>query len=637
MLDNLSRWFQSTPLSQEYTAADRWILFLILALGVFVRFWGLGNVGLHGDEETMAMPTMAILDSGQPYLPSGMYYSRALAQLYLMAGSVSLFGETEWAFRVPSAIVGSLAGLVAFFMGKRFLVPHVNLAFVGTITFLPSMIEISQTARMYVFLVVGVMWFAACIFRWEANGRLTSLLLALFVWCLALHFHRLAIFAAPIFLFPGLSRQSWRLLGQGSAAFAIGFLAFNLYGAWTASKYPQPEERPDIPLDDSGSGELLPAAVTNIDMALIAGAVLTVLVALAGLVTVLREAGLRSAGPPVLVAGGLLAMSTLNYHVAAILLLFGIVFWLRDCSLHPKWLWGAIALAGLLAIIHLSMLYSTGLYPGRQLIGAVVGTPSVWPVLRFLEYSPVAGALYVLVFLYGLWKFSHGDPLPKHFLFFGIAVWAPLLILGIYTWYMPPRYAQGQLGLFLLCAFAGVMWYAMQRHWISLSGRPGFKQAVALAAISVAFINPVQFVQAINPSYDHYPDHKGAAEYIKGLNLNPEAILIAEDVLQQTYYLGSVDYFLREIGNSGKYAVVRDGELVDQYTAARVIGTGSELEELLTRSRGKELYIIGSGENFVGKRRSFRGEGIREVLESDKLRIVYTGRDGKTRVWKLSE
>ena len=133
---------------------------------------------------------MAILEKGEPILPSGMFYARALLNIYMMSGSVWLFGESEWAFRLPSAIVGSLMGVAAFYMGKRFLAPRYNLAFVAAIVFLPSMIEISQTARMYVFFVTCIIWFAACLFRWERDQQIISLVLSMLVWMLALHFHQ---------------------------------------------------------------------------------------------------------------------------------------------------------------------------------------------------------------------------------------------------------------------------------------------------------------------------------------------------------------------------------------------------------------------------------------------------------------
>ena len=113
VLQLVSHWFTDTRVSDEYQQRDYIILFGLLAAGAVLRFWGLGNVGLHGDEEKMAMPAMSILTTGEPTLPSGMHYARALLQIYLMSGSVWLFGESEWAFRLPSAVVGSVTGLAA--------------------------------------------------------------------------------------------------------------------------------------------------------------------------------------------------------------------------------------------------------------------------------------------------------------------------------------------------------------------------------------------------------------------------------------------------------------------------------------------------------------------------------------------
>ena len=127
---------------------------------------------------------------------------------------------------------------------------------------------------------------------------------------------------------------------------------------------------------------------------------------------------------------------------------------------------------------------------------------------------------------------------------------------------------------------------------------------------------------------------RGAAEYIRGLELGPDAILIAEDVLQQTYYLGGVDYSLRPVDDAVVFSFMRDGRMVDQYTGAPVIGTGEELVAVIEGSGEAPLYVIGSGENWVGEERMFRTYGIGEVLESDRLESVYEGRDGKTRVWR---
>src|ERR1041385_8796892 len=127
----LARWFGSlfeirTPTTRAGSLAHV-ALAAIVIVGVGLRFWGLGDIGLHGDEETMAMPTMHIVQDGQPLLPSGMFYPRGIAQLYMMAESVKAFGESEWAFRLPSALCGILLIVLAFYAGRRFLTPTWNL------------------------------------------------------------------------------------------------------------------------------------------------------------------------------------------------------------------------------------------------------------------------------------------------------------------------------------------------------------------------------------------------------------------------------------------------------------------------------------------------------------------------------
>lgn len=632
MIELVVKWFEPVSTSREYSREQYLFLLVLLTVGAVLRFWGLGNVGLHGDEETMAMPAMAILESGRAVLPSGMFYPRALVQIYLMSGAVWLFGESEWAFRLPSAILGSFTGLAAFFMGRRFLSPNFNLAFAATVTFLPSMIEISQTARMYVFFVTCIMWFAACLFRWERDQRDLSLILALFVWFVCLHFHTLAVFAAPLFLYPGLSRQSWTQILRGAAALVTCGVGYVFYDAWISRAYPQSSERPTVP-DVEVSASPLEILVSQSTLLVVLSLLLIIFAV--GLFLQFSDREKRANMLPVgLVALGLVAMALLHYHVGGILLMFGIVFWLRAPRLPNSWLVVPLLGAALMTLLHLGILYGSGLYPGRKLIGAMIGAPSIWPVLRFLEYSPLSGAIYGFVLLFALYRFSKGQRLPIHFLFFAMAVWVPLLIIGFFAWYIPPRYAQGQLGYFLVCVFAGAAFLIQNQKWVKDSLSANRLMALGLVAATVAFINPLNLIHVVNPGYDRHPDHKGAAEYIKSLNLSDDAILIAEDILQQTYYLGKVDYSLRPIDDARKFSIVRDGLVLDQYTGAIVLGDGDALNEVIATSPGKPLYIIGSGENWVDGTRLFRSRGIDEALSSPRLDVVYTGRDGKTTVWR---
>jgi hypothetical protein len=285
---------------------------------------------------------------------------------------------------------------------------------------------------------------------------------------------------------------------------------------------------------------------------------------------------------------------------------------------------------------HFAVIAATDLYVGRQHIGALVGYVSVWPTLTFLQIAPLAAALYALAVLVALMRHVKDKPVPVHFLFFGIAVWMPLLAIGMVEWYVPPRYTEGALAYFLMCVFAAASFLVAELSpRLPAASREPIR-AGALALIVAAIVNPVALASALNPTYGDYPDHKGAAEYIRSLEPDPRRVVIAEDVLQQTYYLGKVDYWLREIDNAHEFSVMRDGRLVDQYTATEVLGTAAELLAVLERSGSQEVYIIGSGEDFADGLRLFRGRGIVEVLESDLLEVVYVGRDGKTKVWKLA-
>jgi 4-amino-4-deoxy-L-arabinose transferase-like glycosyltransferase len=140
MLQFVDRWFEPVEPSQAYDRRHFIALLLLLAAGTWLRFWHLDNVGLHGDEDIMGLAARGIVASGIPVLPSGMEYWRAPLHTYLLAGSTVFFGDTEWALRLPSAVVGSTCGLLAFFVGRRFLGPLPNLAFAATVILHPAMI-----------------------------------------------------------------------------------------------------------------------------------------------------------------------------------------------------------------------------------------------------------------------------------------------------------------------------------------------------------------------------------------------------------------------------------------------------------------------------------------------------------------
>jgi hypothetical protein len=637
VLDEYARAFSAlfeitTPLERE-RLAHRLVLVALLCVGAFARFWELGAVGLHGDEETMAMATMHIVRDGLPILPSGMFYPRGLTELYLMAGAVQIFGESEWALRLPSVLCGIVLIVLAWTVGRRFLRPEWNCAFTAAVAFLPEILEYSQTARMYIFLLVGVAACLACIFAWERSDRLGWLVLAALALIVGIELHALAVTNVLLFLFPGLLRGDMRRLLLGIVTAALVMLAWVGIDAWVSAQYPvpPPEYAADLGPPRWDRGHAPQAFDLTFDIVLwIVG-----LAAAFFAVHVVRRIASRPAAivTAVLLLAGLFAQLMVFYHLAALFFVAGVVVARRyGGPMIWRRLWIFALGSGLLALIHGSLLAST---PGSvvKLIGALVGEPSVWPYWRIMEFSLVAGALVVLCLASGLVRLATGRPVRDYWLFAVLGVWIPLFVIGMFLWNVPARYTVASMLPWLLCAFAtaqsGADWLAAKLGWLRTS--PG--RVAAIAAVAALVINPGASVARVNSGYGNHPDHKGAAEFMRTQNIGPDDIVLAEDVLEQTYYLGSVDYWLISRSVARRFVTRINGEICDFYTGTPVIGSAKMLEDLMQREAGRRIFIIGSGENMADGRKTMRGD-IDDVLDSDRVQVIYTGRDGVTKVWR---
>jgi hypothetical protein len=516
-------------------------------------------------------------------------------------------------------------------MGRRFLDPKPNLAFVALIMFLPAMIDVSLTARMYVFLVAGLLLFGTFLFRWERTGTATALILTLSVLLITIHFHPLAVFSAPLFLFPGLANRSWKQLGAGAVAMFAAAGVFYFLGELNRHNYPEESEQlilpPEVHLTPI---ELLFQGHMKLAAALTVAAVLAVIV-----IGTLRMADWKKALPAtLLLAFGVAACLRLHYHVGAIALLFGAMLWLRAGLQSQARLLVVGVLVGVTALAQFYVLWGTGEFPDRSIIGAFIGTPSIWPVLRFASFSPIGFALLLATLAYAVYRLVQGHRIPVHYLFFAMAVWAPLFAIGLLKWNVAERYTMGELPFFLLAVVASVMYVMRNTTW----GAGLLKNSLAAAVVAIAFvatvINPVAAWQAASNDYNDHPDHKGAAEFIRNLNPRPDDIIIAEDSIVQTYYLGKIDYRLQSVAGATSHSIVKHGVLYGQYTNTPVIGSGVELDRILERGSENDIYIISSGQVSEGLVRRNRGDGIAQVLASERLATVFVGRDHKTIIWK---
>lgn len=610
-----------------FSRPQRLLLLAVVLAGALVRFSSLGAYGLHApDEGTTALPVLHILEDGWPRFPSGMLYTRAVFQSYVMAGSVALFGNTEWALRLPSVLCGTLLIWLATLVGRRFLSPAWNLGFAAVVAFLPGLVTDSQVARMYIFLLATLAVYTHWVWRWEATDRRRYLIAAVLTMMVGIHFHQLAIFGSLVLFMPPLLQADARRLRAACYAF-VPIMAYFVYIRWTPSEYPLPITDFDVPESSVGRApgslglRFLPVAT--------AGFVIAALVA--GWWYVRSASAKRGA---VVVPGLLLvaaiAAAGLHYHLAILVLLAAGVVAGRQGRPHWPVALGLLLLFAAAALYQLHMVRSASGETLRRSLGVMIGQPSVWQYVAAASYSLVATVIVAGGLLAALAALASRRRLPDVWLYFVLSVALPLFVMGFTDWYFPPRYTEYALLPLLLTALAIAQ--AVARRWSPVAAPARMPAAILVVVVAVA--SPWVTARELHAP-DRFADHRGAALYIREQRPTAGDIIVAEDVLYPYYYLGRVDYWLMGRLAAKGMATRVDGQVVYQYTHTPLIGTAAELEALIARPDRGTLYIIGSGEDMADGRRYLRGDGIDDLLDSGRLATVFVGRDGRTRVWRV--
>ena len=114
-----------------------------------------------------------------------------------------------------------------------------------------------------------------------------------------------------MFVYPGLSRASWRQFLQGVAAVGAAGIAFLVNSGLIASQYPDESERLDLP-DEILATPLETLLQFNFTLFIVLG-VLAVIVATAATLVGVRDRTPR-VGATLLFIAGILGCASLNYH-----------------------------------------------------------------------------------------------------------------------------------------------------------------------------------------------------------------------------------------------------------------------------------------------------------------------------------
>jgi hypothetical protein len=634
------------------------VLVLVLVLTVLAalpRFYGLGSLGFYGDEETTAFPARAFAQGEGAEMPSGMAYRRALPFTWLNGLAAYYLGtKRELAYRLPAAIFGTLTIPLLFFAAWPLVGGRVALLAAVLLAFSEWHIATSREARMYAPFLLFYVGAAFATLRWATTGQGRYLMLALLLFTVSVSLHALGIigimFAVIPIAFAGWARVApARLVTAsvvgGSCAYAYSHYFVDAgYKEWISAHM-------------AGSAASVTVSGSSWLEALASLPVLTILLGLIGAglgfwAAMLGEPkdslsgrSLRSAARYVcaILTGSLVCTGQL-YGASISMLLF--------LYLHPgnrptlamrTWL-----PVGIMALIALGWTVTRILESGW--IGGfktLVAFPFPYPFF-FAEMFPLVLLLFFATMMYFALQPHQPDEFPLRACV--LAVILPVAAIGAISKWGGIRYLFEVYPFLLIAAAAALLSILdvlgrVTRLWSE-------KSALALAcgivvsgvltgygipqSLKIATLVPGERVDQRIYAYPFYPDHKSPGEFVRR-NLGPNDIVIAEDPLEQRWYVGRADYWFRRLEDARPFTYeIASHNRRDIYVDSILLDDLKALNSIIQRARGR-VWFITSGETYPKRDYYLSPEQARWLRSLEKTRQpVFVGRDKITKVFCLN-
>jgi len=185
-----------------------------------------------------------------------------------------------------------------------------------------------------------------------------------------------------------------------------------------------------------------------------------------------------------------------------------------------------------------------------------------------------------------------------------LAFLMPILGLGLIRDWAPDRYLVPVYPFVLLVAASGII---ISCEWVSRRlPRPIHGQPVLIAGLVVlsGVLGGHGIPQAIvhaPPNYGKsaaslvaYPDHRAPGCFVRA-HLRSDDIVVAEDALEQYWYVGRVDYWLRNPSGHETYSYLdQANHRRDIYVGSRI--TTNDVIESLWAESSRRIWVITSGE-----------------------------------------
>lgn len=171
------------------------IISIVVLLGIYIRFKGLGKWPLALDEYYIIKSSENILQYGLPQFPNGGYYVRGVLMQYLIAPLLPLGVKAEFAGRIFPLISNIIAIPALYLIAKR--VGNKLIATIAVIIFSLSIweIEFARFARMYAPFQSLFLWYVYFALLDFENKNFQN-----FKWMLTLSAISIFVYEGSIFL-----------------------------------------------------------------------------------------------------------------------------------------------------------------------------------------------------------------------------------------------------------------------------------------------------------------------------------------------------------------------------------------------------------------------------------------------------
>ena len=559
------------------------LLAILLTMAAAVpRLYDLGGLGFYMDEETTAFASRSMAETGKPRMPSGMPYYRSLPHTWLNSVSARIFGlDEEFSYRLPSALFGILTVPLLFILARPYVGAPVAFLAALLLAFSEWHIITSRQARMYAPLLFFYVAFAFSILRWSKHDTFKHLAISAALFIATVSFHKLSIFAAliplvPLFVKGYSTTPQYKLI----LFFIIsGFTAY-FYGQFVGSPYQAWQDAHSLASSTNVPGTD-PGSILSSNILLIAQAMTGFLLGIwLGAKSKFqdfdnaREFRILARYSLAILFGGLAASGHLHGAFLAILLL--LLLYPGSIADFIKQTYKPVTAIIVLAIlVSLLTIINSGFIPG---IKSLLTFPYPnW--ITFINLSWGITLLFILSMLY--LATTRKDTNNHNILNILIIGLLPLIVVGVFKKWAATRYMiEAYPFMLIVSAYAllkisnmGLQLFSIKRqtHAISMACLISLSGILAGHGLPQALrAGTVQHGDTLNKAahiFSFYPDHKSPGEFV-AMHRKSGDIVIAEDILEQQWYAGNVNYWLRNYNanTKGRFTyIANDGNIHDIY------------------------------------------------------------------------